>query len=229
MGAVYDAKPAPRTPADILSSAAPQGYEPAPGPVAANKWLTASIVKAPAEVIKRIFDEAERRDPAHRRTWVALVDGAVHQIERIKLEARKRKVKVAIVVDFVHVLQYLWNAASCLHPNDDQAAARWVHRQASRVLEGHARKVPATSAAKPPTPAWTTRAASPPTKPPTTSPTRPPSSTTRPRSTGLADRDRDHRGRLQASGQGPDGYHRRPLGTRRRRSDPEATRHHSQR
>ena len=141
IGAVYDAKPAPRTPADILSSAAPQGYQPAPGPVAANKWLTASIVKAPAEVIKRIFDEAERRDPTHRRTWVALVDGAVHQIERIKLEARKRKVKVTIVVDFVHVLQYLWNAASCLHPNDDQAAARWVHRQASRVLEGHARKV----------------------------------------------------------------------------------------
>ena len=39
IGAVYDAKPAPCTPADILSSAAPQGYEPAPGPVAANKWL----------------------------------------------------------------------------------------------------------------------------------------------------------------------------------------------
>jgi hypothetical protein len=141
IGAVYDAKPAPRTPADILTSAAPDGYQPAPGPVAANKWLTASIVKAPAEVIKRTFDEAERRDPKHRRTWVALVDGAIHQIERIKFEARKRKVKVTIVVDLVHVLGYLWNAAGCLHPNDDQAAARWVHHQATRVLQGHARKV----------------------------------------------------------------------------------------
>jgi hypothetical protein len=141
IGAVYDATLAPRTPADILTSAAPEGYQPAPGPVAANKWLTASIVKAPAEVIKRTFDEAERRDPKHRRTWVALVDGAIHQIERIKFEARKRKVKVTIVVDLVHVLGYLWNAAGCLHPNDDQAAARWVHHQATRVLEGHARKV----------------------------------------------------------------------------------------
>jgi hypothetical protein len=47
IGAVYDAKPAPRTPADILTSPAPQGYEPAPGPAARNKWLTASIVQSP--------------------------------------------------------------------------------------------------------------------------------------------------------------------------------------
>ena len=144
IGAVYDAKPAPRTPADILTSAQPQGYEPAPGPVARNKWLTASIVKAPAEVIKRIFDEAERRDPNHRRTWVALVDGANHQIERIRFEARKREVKVTIVIDVVHVLGYLWQAAGCLHPHDDQAAAHWVHRQATKVLQGHARKVAGT-------------------------------------------------------------------------------------
>jgi hypothetical protein len=129
IGAVYDATLAPRTPADILTSATPEGYEPSPGPVATNKWLTASVVKAPAGVIGRIFDEA-RRDPNHRRTWVALVDGADYQIRRIKFEARKRAVKVTIVMDFVHVLQYLWNAAACLHSNADHAAARWVHRQA---------------------------------------------------------------------------------------------------
>jgi hypothetical protein len=79
-----------------------------------------------------------------RRTWIALVDGANHQIDRITFEARKREVKVTVVVDFVHVLQYLWNAANCLHPNDDQAAERWVHHQAIRVLQGHARKVAGT-------------------------------------------------------------------------------------
>jgi hypothetical protein len=144
IGAVYDATAAPRTTADILRSAAPEGYEPAPGPAATNKWLCASVVTAPAAVIKRTFDEAERRDPKHRRTWVALVDGANHQIERIRFEARKRAVTVTIVVDFVHVLQYLWNAAGCLHPDSDQAAEQWVHRHATRVLEGHARKVAGT-------------------------------------------------------------------------------------
>jgi hypothetical protein len=72
------------------------------------------------------------------------VDGANHQIERIKFEARKRAIKVTIVVDFVHVLQYLWNAAGCLYPNDDQAAEQWVQCQATRVLEGHARNVAGT-------------------------------------------------------------------------------------
>ena len=74
-------------------------------------------------MIARVFEEAERRDPKHRRTWVALVDGANHQIERIKPEARKRKVKVTIVVDFVHVLEYLWTAAGCLIPTTTRGRA----------------------------------------------------------------------------------------------------------
>ena len=142
IGAVYDAKPAPRTVADILASTAPEGHQPTPGPVAANKWLCASIVTTPAAVIGRVFDEAERRDPKHRRTWVALVDGANHQIDRIRFEARKRNVNVTIVIDFVHVLEYLWTAAGCLFGDLDPT--HWVHLQATRVLQGHARKVAGT-------------------------------------------------------------------------------------
>ncbi len=140
IGAVYDAVPAPRTAADIL--ARDDGHEPAPGPVAANKWLTASIVKNTGTVIKHVFGEADRRDPKHRRTWVALVDGNNHQIQRIKSEAKARGVKVTIVVDFIHVLEYLWTAAGCLFPTLNPA--EWVHLQATRVLEGHATKVAGT-------------------------------------------------------------------------------------
>ena len=93
------------------------------------------------ELTNTAFDEAERRDPKHRRTWVALVDGNSHQIQRITFEANKRSVEVTIICDFVHVLQYLWNAAGCLHPDDSAAAEQWVHQQATRVLEGHATKV----------------------------------------------------------------------------------------
>ena len=58
-------------------------------------------------MIDQVLDEAQRRDPRHRRTWVALVDGNNHQIQRIKAGAKARKVKATIVVDFVHVLEYL--------------------------------------------------------------------------------------------------------------------------
>ena len=44
-------------------------------------------------MIGQLFDQAERRDPTHARSWVALVDGANHQIERITAEARAREVE----------------------------------------------------------------------------------------------------------------------------------------
>src|SRR5664280_1693103 len=83
-----------------------------------------------ASVVGRIFDEAERRDPEHQRTWVALVDGNNHQIDRIGAEARARKVSVRVVIDLIHVLEYLWKAAWCCHAEGDPAAAAWVRHHA---------------------------------------------------------------------------------------------------
>src|SRR5450756_2956983 len=72
-----------------------------------------------ASVVGRIFDEAERRDPEHQRTWVAFVDGNNHQIDWIGAEARARKVSVRVVIDLIHVLEYLWKAAWCCHAEGD--------------------------------------------------------------------------------------------------------------
>jgi len=107
VGAVYDIEPAVRTPADVL---APTPEKALPAPKAKHKWLTASVVEDAATVVADIFDEADRRDPVHQRQWVALVDGNNHQIDRIKKEAKQRKLTVTIVVDVVHVLDKL-----CLH------------------------------------------------------------------------------------------------------------------
>jgi hypothetical protein len=96
VGAVYEVARAPRRPTDIIGR---EGREKPPAPKAKNKWLTASVVADAAEVISAVFDEAERRDPDHQRSWVGLVDGNNHQIDRIQAEATTRKVKVTIVVD----------------------------------------------------------------------------------------------------------------------------------
>jgi hypothetical protein len=81
--------------------------------VARDTWLTASVEHDTASVITAVFDEATRRDPGHRRVWLALVDGNAHQIDVIRAQARRRAVKVTIVLDFVHVLEYLRKAAWC--------------------------------------------------------------------------------------------------------------------
>jgi hypothetical protein len=106
VGAVYDAAPAVRDPADIIAAWPGPGEARRRGPVAAGKWLTASVEQDAGSVIAAVFDEACRRDPARRRTWIALVDGNPHQIDRITAEARRRKVTVTIVCDFIHVLEY---------------------------------------------------------------------------------------------------------------------------
>ena len=99
---------------------------------------TASVVTEAAEVIGKAFDEATRRDPGHTHPWVALVDGNNHQIDRLKAEAKKRSVNVTIVVDYVHVLEYLWTTAWCFFAEGDPAAEAWVGEKALAVLKGKA-------------------------------------------------------------------------------------------
>jgi len=135
---VYELTPEPRTAADIL----PDPDTPPPAartrPRAKNKWLKASVTDDARAVIAEMFNAADRRDPEHQRAWVALVDGNDHQIDRIKTEARARKVKIPIVVDFIHVLEYLWSGCWCFFREGDPAAERWVHEKALAVLDGKA-------------------------------------------------------------------------------------------
>ncbi len=142
--AVYDLTPSPRTATDVMTRSDGQhDPPPPPPPQTKNKWLTASVVEDAAEVLATIFDEAERRDPTHARPWVALVDGNNHQIERIETEAATRGVSITVVVDFIHVLEYLWDAAWCFYPEGDPQAEDWVHDRALAILEGNAKVVAA--------------------------------------------------------------------------------------
>ncbi|MBG0814646.1 ISKra4 family transposase [Planomonospora sp. ID82291] len=138
LGVVYDAAPAPRRPHDVIAvPGGRSGDRPArPGPKARGKWLCASVSADPGEVIAKVFDQAEARDPLHARTWVVLIDGARHQMDLIHTEAGRRGVRINVVIDVIHVLEYLWKAAWCLHAGGDPAAEDWVATHALSVLAG---------------------------------------------------------------------------------------------
>ena len=144
LACVYDAAPAPRTPDDIIT---PPGQEKKKernrGPQAAGKWLTASVTDDIPAVIAAAFDEAERRDPGHRRPWIALADGNRTQIDAITAEATRRGVTVTVICDFVHVLEYAWKAAWSFFEKGDPDAEAWVAAQAARILQGKAAHVAA--------------------------------------------------------------------------------------
>ena len=151
---VYDAGPAPRTPEDVISTPAQKRKKKAEAgkrkkkgkrrePQARNKWLTASVTDDIPAVISSAFDEAERRDPGHQREWVVLIDGNNTQIEAVTAEAARRGVTITIVIDLIHVLEYLWKAAWSFFDKGEPAAEEWVACQARKILHGKARQVAA--------------------------------------------------------------------------------------
>jgi hypothetical protein len=141
-GSVFAITPAPRTASGIIR---PPGGSPAPpGPKVTGKWVTASVTDDAAAVVAAVFDEASRRDPGHDLTWIALVDGNLHQITRIQAEAAARTATVTIICDFIHVLEYLWKAAWCFYPEASPEAGPWVRARAAAILRGHARAVAAS-------------------------------------------------------------------------------------
>lgn len=141
VGAVYDCTPVVRTARDILPRTDEERQGAKAGPKARSKWLVASVVEDAREVVAQVFDEAQRRDPRHRRRWLVLVDGLNHQIDCIQKEAKKRGVEVVILVDFIHVLEYLWKAAWCFFEEADPAAERWVQGHAFTILQGRSSDV----------------------------------------------------------------------------------------
>ncbi|MGW4518352.1 ISKra4 family transposase [Streptomyces sp. NPDC004393] len=148
LGTVYDAEPVPRDIDDIIADpdterTTEEADLPARAPKARSKWLCGSVNDTAAEVVAAVFDQAEARDPDHSRSWVVLVDGAPHQIDLINTEAQARGVTVHIVIDIVHVLEYLWGAGHGLHASGDNTIEAWVARTARTVLAGHCGKAAA--------------------------------------------------------------------------------------
>jgi hypothetical protein len=142
---VYDAEPAPRRPHDVIAPPGGRhGSRPLrPGPKALAKWLAGSVRKDPADMIAAAFDEAGARDPGRLRTWVVLVDGAGHQLALVRAEAARRGVTIHVIIDIIHVLEYIWGAAWSLHAAGDPAAEDWVAVKALAVLAGDSERAAA--------------------------------------------------------------------------------------
>ncbi len=106
-----------------------------------NKRVWASLEKEPDEVIDEMLKEAKRRDPDQRRQWTIVVDGAEHQMDLIKRLIRRHGVSIIIIVDLVHVLEYVWKAAHAFFPVGSKEAEKWVSEKALEILHGNAGQV----------------------------------------------------------------------------------------
>ncbi len=133
-----------RTPHTVAQQFAPVRLVPhqrnvAPKPVGKTLW--ASLEKSMKEVIETGFAEGKRRDPEHQAEWVVLVDGDLTQLDDIEQAARSFGVEVVIILDIMHVLEYLWKAAKAWLPPDDPKVAQWVGDKTLQLLQGGAKSV----------------------------------------------------------------------------------------
>lgn len=145
VAAVYTTKRYERTVQDIVRDLrGSEDSQPTPKrPRPENKRVWASLEKSPSEVIGDMFVEALRRDPEVQKSWVALVDGNQHQLQQIHEQAEAKGVSITVVLDIIHVLEYLWKAAWVFHDEGSEEADEWVKERLRRILEGHSSDVAA--------------------------------------------------------------------------------------
>ena len=101
-----------------------------------NKRVWASVERSQASVIEEAVREALSRDPKLRREWVVVVDGEVNQIKNIHSALANSGCTATVVLDFIHVLEYLWKASYCFHGVGSDEAEKWVQEKALMVLMG---------------------------------------------------------------------------------------------
>lgn len=148
VAAVYTIAPFARTAEDVVkdyragqSDEKPREKPTRPKPE--NKRVWASVAKEPGEVIEDMFQDAHRRDPEQTKRWVVLVDGNATQISLVRKTARQHGVEVTIIMDVIHVLEYLWSAGIALHGGENRTTERWVNEHLLDILRGQSSTVAA--------------------------------------------------------------------------------------
>jgi len=138
VASVYSIERYVRTPESIiceLSSERTKQKVDRPRPQSKRVW--ASLEKTQEEVISEIFVEALSRDSRKRKKWVCLVDGDPKQLKIIRRLSKKHDVNITVVLDIIHVIEYLWKAARVFFEETSREAERWVSQRLLEILRGN--------------------------------------------------------------------------------------------
>lgn len=136
VASVYSVAPNPRSPADLIRSLRTDQSETPQRPRPTNKRVWASVKKDCRVVVREAFSEALKHDPERKRRWVVLVDGAPAQLQAVKAEAKRAGVKVTILLDIIHVIEYLWQATNALFGTKSRKREDWVGDRLLALLSG---------------------------------------------------------------------------------------------
>jgi hypothetical protein len=136
--AVYTIAPYRRTPqmiVDALFKKDPPTTR-ADRPTPCHKQIFASL-KGKATALKRLAEKVARRDQRHIRARVALTDGA----RALQKQMQVQLPNFTLVLDVIHVDEYVWKAGTALYGETDPQRALWVESQMLDILSSRVTEV----------------------------------------------------------------------------------------
>lgn len=140
VAAVYTVEPFVRKPEDIVRDLAPV-HEVVQRPRPEDKRVWASLTRTPEEILEEGMYEGLRRDPCLAKTWVALVDGNENQLRILQRHSDRHGVALTLIVDLMHVADYLWDASFAFNGEGTLEAEQWVSERLLEILRGRASHV----------------------------------------------------------------------------------------
>lgn len=90
------------------------------------------------------LDQVLRRDPEGKKPIIFLMDGAPSLENAVKAALAKRQVKNrvdAYILDFIHLLEYVWKVANAHMGENDSGREAWVKEQARKLLNSQHEQV----------------------------------------------------------------------------------------
>lgn len=146
VAAVYTIAPYVRRPEEVIRVPGPQLQpEGSKRPRPEYKRVWASLEKTPEQVITQAVREAISRDlQGNTKTWMVLVDGNESQIKSLRKVFRRYGIRgPTMVLDFIHVTEYIWKAGIALQGEGSAQLDSWVSKHLLSLLHGRSSQVAA--------------------------------------------------------------------------------------
>jgi len=118
-------------------------------PIPQNKVLRAELthqvdgeqVNGKDVIFEWFGEQIEARQTSLSQELVCVMDGAPTLWKKLQTLMKKLSATIVCILDIFHVMDYLWDAARCVHGSDDQAAEAFVTDRLRRILEGDVGRV----------------------------------------------------------------------------------------
>jgi hypothetical protein len=118
-------------------------------PIPQNKVLRAELthqvdgeqINGKDVIFEWFGEQIEARQTSRSQELVCVMDGAPTLWKKLQVLIKTLGVTIVCILDIFHVMDYLWDAARCVHGSDDKAAEAFVTDRLRRILEGDVGRV----------------------------------------------------------------------------------------